>query len=814
MRLRHLLRRLFRAPAFTAVTIATLAIGIGANSAIFSVINGILLKPLPYPHAEQLIAVEHAAPGIDFSHPGVAPFQYFTYKEQSRTFAHFGIWHSDSASVTGLAEPEQVDTVDVTFDVLPAFGVAALAGRWFSEKDDSPGSPRTVVLMYPYWQARFGGDRRVIGRRMVIDGEAREIIGVMPEKFRFLDRKPALLLPMRFDRAKIYLGNFGNDGIARLKPGVTLEQATADIARLIPVSLHIFPAFPGTSVQMFEQARLTPALQPLKDFLVGDIGKNLWILMATIGMVLLIACANVANLLLVRAEGRRQELAIRAALGAGRSRIARELLAESVVLGLIGGVAGLGFAYGAVRILLAIAPAHLPRLNEISIDAPVLIFTLAVSLVAGVIFGAIPAIQCAAPGMELRAGGRSMSQSRERHRARSILVVVQIALAMLLLVGSGLMIRTFQALHNVQPGFTNPQEVETLRIAIPESQVRDPEAVVRMERAIVEKMQSIPGVSAAGASSALPMNAEHWIDPVEREDHFSAGSMAPMRRLKFVSPGMFPAMGIRLAAGREFTWEDTLEKRPVAMISENLAREWWGDPRAALGKRIRRMSTESWREIVGVVGDEREDGVDKPAPAIAYWPILMDNFAGAKIFTERSLDYVIRSRRTGTHDFLGEIQRAVWSVDPNLPLAQVQTLETIYEKSLARTSFTLVLLAIAGAMAMLIGLVGIYGVLSYSIAQRTREIGIRMALGARAGEVTRMFVRHGLTLAAIGIVCGLAAAAALARGMSSLLFDVAPIDVATYAAVSLLLLAAALAASVIPAVRAARIDPAEALRAE
>jgi len=817
MRLKYVLRRLLKSPTFTALTVATLAIGIGANTAIFSVIDGILLKPLPYPQSEELIAVDHTAPGVNFPNTGIAPFLYFTYLDQGRTFQHLGIWQDDSVSVTGLAEPEQVAAEDVSFDVLPAFGVQPLLGRWFSEKDDLPGSASTVVLMYPYWRSRLGGDTSVIGRRLTIDGDAKEVIGVMPEKFRFLDRKPALLETLRFDRSKVYLGNFGDQGIARLNPGVSMAQASADVARLVPVAIESFPAPPGFNREMILKARLGPNLRTLKQDLVGDVGKTLWVLMATIGMVLLIGCANVANLLLVRAEGRRHELAIRAALGAGWRQIARELLMESVTLGVLGGVAGLAFAYGAVRVLVAMAPAHLPRIDQISIDGPALLFTLAVSLFAAVLFGTIPAIKCAGPGVALvlRAGGRSLSQSKERHRARSILVVVQVALALVLLIGSGLMIRTFQALRKVEPGFTNPAEIETLRITIPKSQVRDPEAVLRLEQSVLDRIKMIPGVSAAGLTSVVPMSGTTFRDPVYAEDHaYGNAELAPLRRFKFISPGLLTAMGNALVAGREFSWEDAYEKRPVAMVSENLARELWHDPARAIGKRVRESRTTPWREVIGVVGDEREDGVDQKAPPVAYWPILMNNFEGESVAVRRSLAYMIRSGRTGTRGFLNEIQQAVWSVNPNLPLAQVQTLETIYEKSLARTSFTLVMLAIAGAMAMLIGLVGIYGVISYSVSQRTREIGIRMALGARKEEVTRMFLVHGFTLAAIGVGCGLAAAIGLTRLMSSLLFEVSPIDPVTYGSVSLLLTGAAVLASAIPALRATAVDPVEALRAE
>ncbi len=817
MRLRYVLRRLAAAPLFTLLTVATLAAGIGANTAIFSVINGILLKPLPYPRPDELVEVTHAAPGINFKDTGIAPFLYFTYLEQSRTFAHVGIWTPDSLSITGLAEPEQVSAVDVSFGVLPALGVQPALGRWFSQKDDSPDAPRTAVLTYPYWQTRFGGDRSVIGRRIVADGQALEIIGVMPENFRFLDRQPALLVPLRLDRAKTMLGNFNYRGIARLKTGVSIDQAGADMARLIPVALHSFPPFPGFNLKMFEDARLTATPRPLKDDLVGDIRKTLWVLMSTIGIVLLIACANVANLLLVRAEGRRHELAIRAALGAGWNRIIGELLTESVTLAVLGGIAGVGLAYGALKILLAMAPANLPRLDQISIDANVLFFTLAVSVLAGLLFGAVPAIKAAGRGVSLtlRAGGRSMSQSREGHRARNALVIVQVAMALVLLIGSGLMIRTFQALKTVKPGFTDPAQVETMEITIPESEVHDPVATVRMEQAILDKLSAIPGVSAAAGIKSIPMTGNVWQDPIYAEGRvYPANHIPPLRRYQFISPGLLKAMGYSLVAGREFTWTDVYEERPVAILSENLARELWGDPAKAIGKRVSEFTNSPWREVVGVIGDVREDGVDHPAPPIAYWPILASHFEGNDVALRRTLAYVIRSPRAGTQSFLKEIQAAVWSVNPNLPLAQVRTLEAVYEKSMARTSFTLVMLAIAGGMALLIGLVGIYGVVSYSVSQRTREIGIRIALGAQHGAVTEMFLRHALLLAVTGAGAGLLIASLLVRFISSLLFGVNALDPLTYAAVSIVLIAAVLAASAIPARRATAIDPLEALRTE
>jgi predicted permease len=652
---------------------------------------------------------------------------------------------------------------------------------------------------------------------LMADGRQREIIGVLPESFRFLDLKPLLFLPMQQDRSKVFLGNFSYQAVARLKPGVTVAQASADIARLIPVALAKYPPYPGYTTSMFVEARLAPNFLPLKQQIVGDVGNVLWILMATIGIVLLIACANVANLLLVRTEGRQQELAIRAALGAGWGRIARELFVESLTLGLLGGMLGLGLAYSAMRWLIALAPANLPRLDQISIDVRVLLFTLAASLAAGLLFGAIPVLKYAGPRLSgtLRAGGRSMSQSRERHRARSTLVVVQVALAMLLLVGSGLMIRTFVTLRQVRPGFTHPEEVQTLRIFIPDVQVKDPVQAAHMEQNILDKVGSLADVQSAALTSMAPMDGSGWHDPVYADDHaYSERQLPPIRDFRMVSPGLPRTLGNRLIAGRDFTWTDLYEMRQVAIVSETLARELWSDPARAVGRRIRESLKAPWREVIGVVGDIRDDGINQKAPATVYWPLLMKNFSGDDMRVERGVAIVVRSVRTGSSGFVHDIGQAIWSVDPDLPLANVRTLREVYNKSLARTSFALTMLGIAGAMALLLGMVGIYGVISYSVSQRTREIGIRMALGSPRKEVTRLFLWHGVRLSAIGVVCGLAGAAACTRLMHSLLFEVSPLDPATYAGVAAGLMGAAALASYLPALRATQIDPTEALRAE
>ena len=816
---RYALRRLRRAPAFTFIAVLTLALGIGANTAIFSVVNGVLLKPLSYPHPESLVGVWHVAPGV----PGIgndkvdcAPAMYFTYREENHTFQEIGLWSNGSVPVTGLAEPEQVDSLWVTYGTLQALAVQPALGRWFSQADDTPGSPQTVILSYGYWQRRFGGNPNVLGRTLTVDSRPRTIVGVMPAGFRFLEVKADVILPQRFDRKQMMLGQFSYQGIARLKPGVTIQQADADVARMIPIWLNEWPAPPGLSRSLFVDARLGPKIQPLKQEVVGDLRSTLWVLMGTIGLVLLIACANVANLLLVRAEGRQQELSVRAALGAGWGRIARELLAESVALSIAGGALGLGLAFGAQRLLVAIGPASLPRLGEIGIDPLVLAFTFLVSILSGLLFGLIPVVKYAGPrtAERLRGGGRTMSHGRERHRTRDALVVLQVSLALVLLIGSGLMIRTFQALRNVQPGFTHPEQIQLLHLSIPDAGELKAERITRIQNGMLDKLASIPGVSAAAFADTSPLEPGATDVLYAEDKNYAAGQFPPTRRFRFITPGFLKTTGTPLIAGRDFTWDDLYENHHVAMISENMAREMWGSPRAALGKRIREGSADPWREVIGVTGDVRDDGLQTKAPGIVYWPALMDSFWGMRPFAHPGVVFLIRSSRAATESFLSEARQAIWSINRNFPIYRMRTLRDVYAGSMARTSFTLVMLAIAGAMALLLGIVGIYGVIAYAVSQRSREIGIRMALGAQPAVLRRMFVRHGLVLAGVGAAIGLFAAAGLTRLMTSLLFGTSALDPVTYTAVSVVLVAAAALASYVPARRASGIDPVKTLRSE
>jgi len=816
IQLRQVLRRLGRAPFFTALTLLTLAVGFGANTAIFSVLEGVLLKPLPYPRPQELVAVRLTAPGVNIMDMSLSPPNYFIFREQSRTFQDIGLSMGYSLNITGQGEPEHVSGLAVTDGILPILGVSPMLGRSFTRQDDSPGSADTLILTYGYWRRKFGGDRAVIGKTITVDGTLRQIIGVLPQDFRFQGQRDlALLLPLAFDRSKAFLGQFSYDGIARLKPGVTLTQANTDVGRMLPIVNRSFPPPPGLSIKMFEDARIGPNLESLKQHVVGDVGKVLWVLMGGLGVVLLIACANVANLLLVRAEGREQELSIRAALGANRVRIAAELFLESLILALLGSILGLALAYGALRGLIALAPAGLPRLDEISVDWTVVLFTLALALLTCLLFGSIPVLKYAGAhlGTGLREAGRSLSESRQRHRSRNMLVVVQVALALVLLIGSGLMIRTFRALTGVDPGFVAPAELQTFRVDIPDTDVKEPERVPRTEEAILHKIEALPGVSSVGLSMSVPMDGNEWTGPVFAKDRTDSAGDLLLHRFRFVAPGFFKTLGTPLVAGRDLTWSDIYDELPVAIISQKLAREYWHDPAKALGKQIRVTTKDDWREIVGVVGDTRDDGMDKEAPSSVYWPILAARFESNDIEVLRYVTFSLRSPRAGSESLMNEVRRAVWSVDPNLPLADVRTLDYLYRKSMARTSFTLVMLALAGGMALLLGVVGLYGVIAYSVSQRRREIGIRMALGAQHQALTRMFVRHALGLTGVGIACGLAAAPALTRLMSSLLFGVGSVDPVTYAGVSLGLIATAALASYLPARRAAEVNPAESLRA-
>ncbi len=797
--LRYAARIFRKQPAFAATVVLTLALGIGATTAIFSVVHGVLLKPLPFHEADRLVSLSHHTPlaGGGANH---GPTTYLTYREHQRAFEAIGAWDPAEVSITGHGDPERPQALLVSASTLPLLRVRPALGRLFSAEDDTPGNPLRTVLTHGYWQRRFGGADDIVGRSLVIDGQPAEVIGVLPPSFTFLRTRPDLLLPMPLPATPPDGVSFGFQALARLKPGVTLVQANADVGRLITL---LPPSF--------EWLELGPDVRPLAVDVIGSVGEILWILLAAVGVVLLIACGNVANLFLVRAEGRHHELAMRVALGASRGRITRALLSESIVLALAGGAVGVLLARAATGLLQAIAPAELPRVDEIGIDITVLLFTVSVSVLSGILFGLAAVVRFGNPSITaLKESGRSASDGPGRHRTRQALVVGQVALALTLLIVSGLMIRTFIALRQVDPGFTRPEEVQTFTIAIPPGMIADPDQTARRFEQVAEALTRVPGVGSVGLSSSITMDGEDNGNPIQVEEApLPEGERTPLRRFKSIGPGYIETMGNRLVAGRSFTWQEIHERRPVILISEPLAREYWTEPSRAIGKRVRALQPEvPWREIVGVVGPERDDGLHRPPTPIVYWPIQSESYRW------RTMTYVVRSARVGAPGFLRELEQAVWSVDPNLPLDDPRTVNEIQALSLAQTSFALVMLGIAAGVALLIGIVGIYGVIAYAAAQRTREIGVRMALGAQAGDVRRLFIRSGVALTAAGIALGIGLAAVLTRVMSAFLFGVGPLDPMTYALVSATLAAVALLAAYLPARRASRVDPVVALRAD
>jgi len=805
--LKHAIRRLARTPGFTIATVVTLALGIGANTAIFSVINSVLLKPLPFPEPTRLIAVWQTAPGVNIKDLDTSIADYVTYREHSRTFADVALWNQASITVVEGGEAEFVEGLRTTFRLLPMLGVNPIHGRHFTEKENAAGSPDVVMIGYGYWQRRFGADPKIIGRRVMADGVAREIIGVLPREFWFMDERTDIVFPLRYDRAAIRLASYNFQCVARLRPGVTLPQANQDVARMIRIELAAFPPPTGFNTKMMEDARLGPNVRLLMDDLLGDIAPSLWVIMATVGIVLLIACANVANLLLVRADGRSHELAVRAALGAGNGRIAREFFVESLLLALLGGIVGIGFAVAVTKLVVALGPARLPRLEQISVDSTALLFTLAASIAAGFAFGALPVLKQFRTSLagSLHSGGRGSSSGRERSFTRNTLTVVQVALALILLIGSGLMIRTFYSLRNVHPGFGDAGTLQTFRISVPRNASPTDAENRILHQNLANRLASISGVTHVGLINGLPMTNYQSKDPIYASGHtYPPDQIPPLHRFLNVAPGAFPALGTPLVAGRDYTWTDIRETRRVVIVSQNFAREHWRSGQAAIGKQIRVKSNDPWSEIIGVAADIRHDGVEQPPPSAVYWPLRSSG----------SISYLVRGPRAGTETLPAEIRRAVTAVNPNLPVSEMRTMRQIYDRSMSRTAFTLSLLAISGAMAFLLAVVGIYAVISYAVAQRRREIGIRLALGAQHGQLKLMFIRHGLLWSAIGIAAGLAAAFALSRLISSLLYGISPLDPLTYSAVAIALLAAAALASYLPARRITRVDPIESLRAD
>ena len=826
--LRFALRGLSRRPAFTFAAVLTLALGIGATTAIFSVAYSVLIKPLPYPNADELVQVRYSAPGYP-SLPS-PPSLYFTYRDENRTFASSGLWQPGGITFTGLGDPERVNTLRVSNGIFRALGVQPMLGRGFADDEYRPAAegPAPVILSYAFWQRRFGGDEAIIGRELSsrelllegqdnsVDSRPSQVVGIMPPDFSFLDLMPQpdviLALQLSPPAQPVTGENYNFGTLIRLKPGVTLAEARTDVERMLSLWIEAVP------VAAREENRLMATVRPLKEELVGSIASTLWVLMGAIGAVLFVACANIANLMLVRADGRRHELAVRAALGAPRARIARESLAESLLLGAAGGVLGLLLAYLGLKVLVTIGPSNLPRLREVGVYPPVLGFSVAVSLASTLLFGSITALKTALRVDTLNSlVPRGATTSRERSATRSALVIAQVALALVLTVSAALMIRTFQALRDVDAGFTDAATIQTVRVPIPQALFSGPEQLALVERQMLDRIAAIPGVASAGFTENLPLEAyaSNTMSVEAEGQTLPVGDALAARRNKYVSPGYFAAMGTRIIAGRDITWSDIEAGGSVALISEDFAREIAAEPAGALGRRIRIPgNSERWREVIGVVQPVHETGLYEEAPSIVYWPALVKNMFGDRAYAPANVAFVIRSARAGTASLVTEIRQAIRSVNGSIPVASERTMQELYSASLVRTSFALVMLAIAGSMALFLGAVGIYAVIAYVVSQRAREIGIRSALGAEPRRLEETFLLQGLALSGVGVVVGLIVAVGVGHLMSSVLVGIGPMDPVAYVVAVGVIIAAASLASYIPARRAAAIDPIETLRAE
>jgi predicted permease len=805
---RDVARRLGRSGGFTAAVVLTLGVAIGATTAVFSVVNSVILNPLPYRSPDALVRIAHRIGGV--VQPYFSDAIYLAYVDHARTFADLGVWvPGETAAITGLGEPEQVRVLTASRGVLTTLAVAPDLGRWFSAAEDSPAGPDAVLLGHGYWQRRFGGDRAAIERALVVDGRPHQIVGVMPADFSF-GGEFEIVRPLRVDPAAP-IPSFRLLGVARLTAGVLPVEADADAASV----LHAWFEQSGTRPAI--RARWAPALQPLAQDVIGDAGRALWLLFGAIGVVLLLACANVVNLLLVRAEARRQELAVRAALGASWQRLSGQLLTEGLGLSLAAGAIGIGLAHLGIRALVAAGPANLPRLHEITIDARALAFALALAMTAGLLFGVIALVGHVGPRLADALGGRGASPGREQLRWQQVLVAGQIALALLLLVCAGLMSRSFLALRAVDPGFTAADRVQTFSLAIPATAIADPERVARVQHDIVERLAAIPGVTSVAFTTRVPMGSDRSSAALVVEGRADDGTTPANRQIKVVSPDLFRTQGTRLLAGRDFTWTDVHAGRHVAIVSENLAQELWGSPAAALGRRVREyyVADSPWWEVIGVAADVHDDGPDRPAPATVYWPALpKDELQSMDGYQSRRVSMAMRSERAGTAALMAQVGAAVWAVNATLPLAQVRTLDEVYAASMARTAFTLMLLAIAGAMALLLSVSGLYGVIAYASSRRRREIGIRLTLGATASRIRWLFLRRGLLVVFAGIALGVVGAVAVTDTLQALLYGVRPLDPIAFVAAPLILAAVAVVAADLPARRAAAVDPAETLRTE
>ncbi len=814
--LRHALRRLARSPAFALSAALTLALGIAANTAIFAVVNSVILRPLPWPEPERLVWVDHIAPGIQLPGPiGLSQGLYRYYRERAHSFQDLAIFRDDEVTLTGTGEPDRLIGLDATASLGDALRVRPQLGRWFTDKE-AQDNANVVVISHALWITRFGGDANMVGRTIRLDGVGREVVGVMPAGFAFPDPRIQVYVPERIseEQAKS-VGGFNYQSIARMTPGSTVDGVKREMAVLIAGLKAAFPGDPVTQ-QALDAARLAGAPEPLKDHVIGSVRTALWILLGVVGFVLLIACANVANLFLVRSEGRQRDVAVRRALGAGGAGIVRYFLSESIVLSLAGAAVGLSLAALAVRLLVRFGPDNLPRLNEVSIDLRTLLWTLLLALFAAAAFGLIPLLRRGgALSSALREGGRSTTAGRARFRARNALMAGQVALALVLLVGSGLMLRSFLRLRAVDPGFA-PDNVLTFDVALSSHDYEKRAGAVGYHDALLERLRALPGVQSAGAVTCLPLTGGCWGDPLRvRNRPIPPGQLPPLVQIRRALPGYFATLRIPVLRGRVFQPADH-QQRIGSIVLTRRAADLYFPNEDPIGQQMSYMfedgpSKDMWYTVVGIVGNTPVERLDEPAYGIVYVPALdpVDD-VGSGV---HSMAFVVRTS-VPPMSLAGAVRAAAAQVNPGVALGHLRSMDMIVAGATARLAFTMTLLLIAGAVALLLGAIGIYGVLGYVVGQRTSEIGVRIALGARPRDVLAMVLRQSGAVVSAGLVIGLLGALALSRTLTSLLFQVTTTDALTYASVTAFLLAVAMIASWLPARRAAGLDPLTALRQE
>jgi putative ABC transport system permease protein len=802
-------RALARNPAFAAIAILTLALGIGANAAIFSVVNAVLLRPLPWNEPDRAVMIWSRWTAFDKT--WVATGEVVDYRRRAQTLADVAAWGENQVNLTGDGDPERVSAAAVTANLFSTLGVAPLAGRTFTAAEDVPNGPSLVVLSHSLWTRRYAAAPDIVGRTVQLNGRAYEVTGVMPADFvlptDYQNPEPSQLwLPLQMDPASMDHGSHGLFAAARLKPGATVAQAADELHNI---------ARAMTDEGLYPRAmQFDTVVLSLTDEVVGSVRRAIWLLFGAVAFLLLIACANVANLLLVRAEGRQREIAVRAALGASGLRVLRQLLTESVVLTSIAAGVGLGLAFAGVRFVAWWHPASVPRVAAVTLDLKVLLFTAAVAIVTSIAFSLAPALRALHVDLTeaLKDGAQGASSGGARQRFRSALVVVEMALAVVLLVGAGLMLRSLWSLQRVPLGF-DPSRVLTMRLSLPATSYQTPEQVVNFYQRLLDNVRGLPGVASAGAVRALPLGSTIGDFGLRIEGYTPPPGTGAKGDWQIATPGYIESIGERIVGGRPITPDDKADTMLVGLINEEMARLYWNG-RDPIGGRFRiggGGANRPWVTVVGIVGNVRHNGITEVIKEKFYVPHTQwHQSVGNPI---RGMSLVVKTHGD-PHALAGPVRQSVRALDPSLPAADVRTMDDVVAATLSAPRFTGLLLGVFAGLALALSAIGIYGVLSYVVSRRTREIGIRVAIGAGRAQVLRLVLGSGIGLSLVGIVIGLAAAAALSRLMTTLLHDVKPGDPATFAAVAVTLTAVAIAASLVPAWRATRVDPVRALKVE